>query len=212
MAEDLRRSVAVSEHGRQNGMRDTWAPGSWAAAAIYNSSPKPEPRYPIIIGGDGAVRTAEHLRDLCRLPSVPPTSPTTKASLSAICDERRPDQDRPVQTFEIADVSFKQYLELPRHTEGKMVCLWSQGLRRLAWFAASIKAEDLNSHGSCGSHWNHASDASFCHHRVGNKNSQALAHSTPHSLPLTEGAFVYACLHDAHTENGSSTQTSLCSY
>lgn len=121
-------------------MRDKWAPGSWAAAAVYNSLPKPEKRFPVIIGGDSVVRTPDDLRDLCQLPSVPPLSQTTKASLLPLRNEK--DRDQPAQTFQISDVNIEQFNDLRKRTEGNMVCVWFNGERRYAWLARSVKGED----------------------------------------------------------------------
>lgn len=140
MTEDLRRTIATSMLESRKSVRDKWAPGSWAAAATYNSLPKPEPRFPVIIGGDSIVQTANDPRGLCQLPSTPPTSQTTKASLIPLRSEKR--RDQATQTLEISDVNFDQFLDLQQRTEGHMLCVWFHGDRRYAWLAHSAKAEE----------------------------------------------------------------------
>jgi hypothetical protein len=140
MYTDLRRVVALSELEKRKGVRDKWAPGAWQAAALYNSTPKPEKRFPVIIGSDSFVKTADDLRELCRLPSSPPVLQTTETDLLPLKNEKQ--QEQAAQTFHIADVNRSQLAELKRRTEGNTVCVWFRGERRLAWFARCAKVED----------------------------------------------------------------------
>jgi hypothetical protein len=137
MSADLRRVVAKSWL-KEKGVRDKWAPGAWQAAAVYNSTPRPEPRYPVIIGGDSFIKTADDLRDFCQLPSLPAVAETTTCSMMPLRNEKQ----REVQTVHIANDNWRQRHDLQERTEGKLTCLWFGGERRLAWLAWRPKAAE----------------------------------------------------------------------
>ncbi|KAL2138088.1 hypothetical protein VTI28DRAFT_7493 [Corynascus sepedonium] len=133
MSEDLRRTIAKSEVARQQGPRDKWAPGSWAKAAAYNAT-KPEVRCPVVIGGGSIFRTAEDLRDLCQLPSIPQVIQTTETMPTFLPEEEAQDKNEK-ETLDVADIGLGEYLDLQDVTAGETIVVWFHGQKRLAWLA-----------------------------------------------------------------------------
>jgi hypothetical protein len=133
--------MAKAKLERLEAPRSKWAPGVWAAAtAAYKAGTFPEVRCPVIIGGNSMLRTPEDLRDLLKLPSVPPLTQTTETTLFPLPDEKEQGQNK--ETLDVADVNLKQYFHLQDSTEGDTVVVWFRGERRFAWLPRSRKTED----------------------------------------------------------------------
>ena len=139
MPEDLRRTIARSRlQPKRRECWEKWAPGAWERAAQHRNDPKPKVRYPVIVGGsDNLAQTAEDVRDLCNLPSVPAVSSTTKAALNPAADQESDKR----HVYQIADVSNAQWLDLMERTRGDMKVVWFEGKSRLAWLGRSFKKE-----------------------------------------------------------------------
>lgn len=119
MSQDLRCNVAKTELERRRAPpRSKWAPGSWQKAAAYNAT-KPEVRSPVLVGGDSIIQTPEDLRDLCKLPSVPPLIQTTETTLYPFPDDKELDPEK--ETLYVCDVGLRQWLDIQKVTEGEMV-------------------------------------------------------------------------------------------
>lgn len=141
MTEDLRRTMTKTKLEGLNAPRGRWSPGAWAAAvAAYKAGTFPEVRCPVIIGGDGMLRTPEDLCDLLKLPSVPPLTQTTETEpLPSFSKEKEHSQEE--ETLDITDISLGKYFDLQDLTEEDTVVVWFRGQKRDAWLARSRKTE-----------------------------------------------------------------------
>ena len=84
MAVDLRVKLGEATLEKsQAQVAPPWPPAVWhAAIRAYENGWVPEPkRFPVLIGGESAVASAEQLKALAGLDAVPDVMPTNKAFL-----------------------------------------------------------------------------------------------------------------------------------
>ncbi|KAK3315573.1 hypothetical protein B0H66DRAFT_628740, partial [Apodospora peruviana] len=149
--EDLRRTIAHRNMEDSQFPSDAhWSPGVWQVAWFMNKIPRPEAKFPIVIGPDTIFKSAQVLRDFLSLSTAPPVTvvreadPVDRSTLTH--PELVPPCD-PNKTYTVAEVNRGQLLDIKARTKGKSATVWFQDDTRGAWCA---RASKITSDGNIG--------------------------------------------------------------
>jgi len=143
MSEDLRVKLAKSKVDQDNRNfpkiphSRNFPPERWEKAreAYSNGYKTPEKRFPIIIRAENPLSSAEKLKELGDLPSVPEILKTATVCLVDF-DEFVPEE------VHICDISWEQLRTIQDRAETERSWVWFKDSKKVAWTVVSLKSKD----------------------------------------------------------------------
>ncbi|EEH05461.1 hypothetical protein HCBG_06580 [Histoplasma capsulatum G186AR] len=105
-----------------------WSAEDWQRAKA--APPRPPVRYPVIISSSGTFPTAEKVKEVANLPSVPEVLWTTMTTM--FDSEPEPEEPEKVQ-YCVLDFDALQLIE--NYAKGEDVAIWFEGKKRTAWLS-----------------------------------------------------------------------------
>ncbi|KAI0104178.1 hypothetical protein GGR51DRAFT_234576 [Nemania sp. FL0031] len=139
MSDNLRVQLGKSKIENQSTWHGPWPPEVWEAARRAYSSGwrQPQPRFPVIIKAGTVLSTAEDLKNLTDMTTVPEVITTTTAPF-------RYDKSHVPETVHICDVDRRARNYIRQHTTCDALLVWFHGKTRYALEVHSLEPNGVN--------------------------------------------------------------------